>query len=286
MRFGINTFLFSCPFTDASTRLFPKFKKWGFESVEISLEAGVRLEVARLKSQLARNGLVCGSVTPCLGPDKDLRGTPRQQRAGVEYMKRVIDLMVRLECPSLIGVVYSTVGRTEAVPPAEKRRQWRTVARNLREVCAHAEDRGRVVALEPINRFETDFINTCDQGLRMIDEVGSPALKLHLDTFHMNIEEKDPAAAIRRAGSHLGHFHACGCDRGTPGNDHIDWNSIAAALRAVRYDGDVVIESFAPENKLLTRAASIWRKIEPTRDEIAWKGLRFLRALLNPPAVK
>ncbi|HAB19058.1 MAG TPA: sugar phosphate isomerase/epimerase [Verrucomicrobiota bacterium] len=283
MRFGINTFLFSCPFTDASTRLFRKFKQWGFDSVEISVENLAHVNPERLKARLDQHQLVCGSVTPCLGPDKDLRGTQRQQRAGVEFMKRVVDLMVRIECPSLIGVVYSTVGRTEAVPPAEKRRQWKTVMRNLRELCGYAEDRGRVVALEPINRFETDFINTCEQGLQMIHDVGSPALKLHLDTFHMNIEEKDPAAAIRRAGSSLGHFHACGCDRGTPGNDHIDWMSIAAALRAIRYDGDVVIESFTADVKAIARAAAIWRRIEPTRDEIAWKGLKFLRSVLSPP---
>ena len=100
------------------------------------------------------------------------------------------------------------------------------MAKNLRQVGDCAGDHGRVVALEPINRFETDLINTCDQGLKMIAEVGEPALKLHLDTFHMNIEEKDPAAAIRRAGPNLAHFHACGSvsDRGTPGRDQIDWN--------------------------------------------------------------
>jgi D-psicose/D-tagatose/L-ribulose 3-epimerase len=117
----------------------------------------------------------------------------------------------------------------------------------------------------------------------MIHDVGSPALKLHLDTFHMNIEEKDPAAAIRRAGSQLGHFHACGCDRGTPGHDHINWKSIAAALRAIRYRGDVVIESFTSEVTALARAASISRPLEPTRDEIAWKGLKFLRSVLKSP---
>jgi D-psicose/D-tagatose/L-ribulose 3-epimerase len=136
MRFGINTFLFSCPFTDASTRLLPKFKKWGFDSVEISVEDFAHLDPERLKAQLNEHGLVCGSVTPCLGADKDLRGTLRQQRAGVEFMKRVVDLNGAIECPSLIGVVYSAVGRTEAVPPVEKRKQWKTVVRNLRELCA------------------------------------------------------------------------------------------------------------------------------------------------------
>jgi len=97
----------------------------------------------------------------------------------------------------------------------------------------------------------------------------------------MNIEEKDPAAAIRRAGKHLGHFHACGSDRGTPGNDHQDWKSIAAALKAIRYQGDVVIESFTSDVKAIARAASIWRKMEPTRNEIASKGITFLRKLLD-----
>ena len=280
MRFGINTFLFTSPFTNASTRLFPKFKRWGFESVEIALEDLAHTDTAYLGAQLKKNGLVCGSVTPCLGPDKDLRGTPDQQRAGVDFMKRLIRWMDALGVPTLVGVVYSTVGRADAVAPREQRRQWRTVVRNLREVCRYAADHGRVIALEPVNRFETDFINTCDQGLRMIHDVDSPALKLHLDTFHMNIEEKDPAAAIRKAGRWLGHFHACGCDRGTPGRDHIDWKSIAAALKAIGYQGDVVIESFTSDVKVIARAAAIWRKIEPTRDEIAWRGVEFLRRAL------
>ena len=281
MRFGINTFLFAAPFTNAGARHFPRFKRWGFESVEIAIEETAHTDPARVRASLDEHGLVCGSVTPCLGPDKDLRGTPRQQRAGVECMKKVIDHMLPLGCSNLIGVVYSTVGRADAVPRAEYRRQWRAVVRNLKEVCRCAADHGCRISLEPVNRFETDFINTCDQGLAMIDDVGSPALKLLLDTFHMNIEEKDPAAAIRKAGHRLGHFHACGSDRGTPGNDHIDWRPIAAALHAVGYQGDVVIESFTSDVKAIARAASIWRKIEPTRDEIAYKGLKFLKQTLN-----
>jgi len=281
MRFGINTFLFSCPFTNQSTRLFPKFRKWGFDSVEISIEDLAHIDPGRVRARLAEHGLVCGSVTPCLGPDKDLRGTSRQQRAGVEFMKRVIDRMVELDTPTLVGVVYSTVGRTESVPPKARRQQWKMVVRNLKELCRYAADAGRRVALEPVNRFETDFINTCDQGLRMIEDVGSPALKLHLDTFHMNIEEKDSAKAILKAGPHLGHLHACGCDRGTPGKDHIAWDSIAAALKSIQYQGDVVIESFTSDMKALARAASIWRKIEPTRDEIAIDGVKFLKEALT-----
>jgi D-psicose/D-tagatose/L-ribulose 3-epimerase len=98
----------------------------------------------------------------------------------------------------------------------------------------------------------------------------------------MNIEEKDPATAIRAAGANLAHFHACGSDRGTPGGDETDWEAIAGALLAIQFNGDVVIESFTSEVKALARAASIWRRIEPTNNEIAWKGVKFLKQVLNP----
>ena len=280
MRFGINTFLFTSPFITRSTSLFPQFKRWGFESVEIPIENTSDIDPARVKRELDKHGLVCGTVCACVGPDRDLRGTPKQQKDALDYMKRVIDQMVVLDCPAMIGPVYSSVGRADAVPPQEYKKQWKTVVKNLKVICKYAEAKGKTICMEPLNRFETDFINTCDQGLKMIAAVGSPALKLHLDTFHMNIEEKDQAAAIRKAGKKLGHFHACGSDRGTPGGDHIDWPGIAKALKQVGYKNDVVIESFTTDVKVIARAAAIWRRIEPTRNEIAVKGLKFLRKTL------
>lgn len=280
MRFGINTFLFTSPFTNKSTKLFPQFKKWGFDTVEIPIEAPEHIDPAHVRRELEKNGLVCGSVCACMGPDRDLRGTPKQQKTGLAYLTKLIDQMVELDCPSLIGPVYSAVGRADAVPAAEYKQQWKTVVKHLKTLCRHAEKKGRQVCLEPLNRFETDFINTCDQGLKMLKDVASPALKLHLDTFHMNIEQKDQAAAIRKAGKLLGHFHACGSDRGTPGSDHIDWSGISRALKQVGYKKDVVIESFTTDVKVIARAAAIWRRIEPTRNEIAVKGLKFLRKTL------
>jgi D-psicose/D-tagatose/L-ribulose 3-epimerase len=281
MRFGINTFLFTSPFTNESTKLFPQFKKWGFETVEIAIEDPAHIDPAHVKAELDKNKLVCGSVCACLGLDRDLRGTPETQQNAMEYMQKVLDQMVVLDCPSLIGPVYSAVGRADAVPAGEYKQQWKTVVRNLKQLCKYAHARGRQICMEPLNRFETDFINTVDQALQMVEAVGSPALKLHLDTFHMNIEEKDQAKAIRKAGKLIGHFHACGSDRGTPGNDHIDWTPIAAALKAVRYQGDVVIESFTTDVKVIARAAAIWRRIEPTQQEIAVKGLKFLKKTLG-----
>jgi len=282
MRFGINTFLFISPFTNRSTNLFPKIRAWGFDTIELPIERPAHIDPPRIKAELQRHGLACGSFCACMGPDRDLRGTPRQQKIGLNYLMQLLDQMVALDCPSLIGPIYSATGRADAVPAAEYKRQWKTVAKHLKTLAKYAEDRGKHICLEPLNRFETDFINTCDQALRMVHDVGSPALNLMLDTFHMNIEEKNQAAAIRKAGKHLKHLHACGCDRGTPGNDHIDWKGIAAALHEIDFKGDVVIESFATNVKLIARAAAIWRKIEPTQDEIAVRGLRFLRQVLGP----
>ena len=281
MRLGINTFLFTSPFTNESTKLFPRFKKWGFETIEIPIEDPSHIDPAHVKRELDKNGLVCGSVCACMGGGRDLRGTPEQQKTGLDYIMKLIDQMVVLNCPSLIGPVYSEVGRADAVPEKEYKQQWKTVVKHLKTLAKYAAKNKKQVCLEPLNRFETDFINTCDQGLKMIKDVGSPALRLHLDTFHMNIEEKDQAKAIRKAGKLLAHFHACGSDRGTPGNDHIDWKPIAKALKEIKYNGDVVIESFTTDVKVIARAAAIWRRMEPTTEEIAVKGLKFLKTALK-----
>src|SRR5678815_4218123 len=136
------------------------------------------------------------------------------------YCKTLIDQAVELGCPSLIGPVYSVVGKADAVEPEMQTKEWELVVKNLKELAAYAAEKGVRICVEPLNRFETDFLNTCDQGLKLIKAVGAKNVKLHLDTFHMNIEEKEQGAAIRKAGKLLGHFHACGSDRGTPGHDH------------------------------------------------------------------
>jgi D-psicose/D-tagatose/L-ribulose 3-epimerase len=281
MRFGINTLLFTSPFTNKETRLFPTFKKWGFDSVELAIEDPDHIDPAFVKSELDKAGLVCGSYCGMFGPDRDLRGDARQQNTCMKYVMRAIDQMVILDSPSLIGPIYSAVGRADAVPKDESARQWKTVVKNLKVLARYAQKNGKQICLEPLNRFETDFINTCERGLKMIHDVGSPALRLQLDTFHMNIEEKFLGEAVLKAGKHLAHLHACGSDRGTPGGDHTDWTSIAKALKKINYQGDVVIESFIPDIKVVAKAASIWRKIEPSPEDIPVNGLKFLKRLLK-----
>jgi D-psicose/D-tagatose/L-ribulose 3-epimerase len=281
MRYGINTFLWTSPFTTRSTGLFKKIKKLGFDTVELSIEDPSHIDPVRVKRDLDQAGLVCGSLCTCMGPDRDLRGTPEQQKIGMTYLRALIDFGVIFGGAKVAGPMYSAVGRADAVPRAEYARQWKTVVKNLKTLAREAERKGILLCLEPLNRFETDFINTCDQGLKMVKAVNSPALRLMLDTFHMNIEEKDQPAAVRKAGKYLAHVHACGCDRGTPGGDHIDWPGLARALKRIGYKGDLVIESFSTNVPLIAKAAAIWRKIEPSQDTIAIKGLKNLRRTLE-----
>lgn len=277
MTYGLNSFLFESPFTNKSFGLITKVKDWGFDAIEIAIEDPSHVDPALLKKALDDKGLVCHTVCAAVGPGRDFRGTKQEQQTSMEYMKGLLDMMPVFGAEVLVGPLYSSVGRAEPKTESEFKLQWETVVNNLQELSAYAAERNLKLAIEPLNRYETDFINTCSQALQLIDDIGNDAAGILLDTYHMNIEEKNSAAAIRAAGSKLYHFHACGCDRGTPGNDHIDWNSIVAALKDVKYDGLAVIESFTTDVKVIAKAASIWRQFEPSQDNIAVDGLRFLR---------
>ncbi len=279
MDFGLNTFLLTARFTDRDTSLFDRVAAWGFDAVEIVVQEDTDVNPEHLKRELDRTGLRCCSVCGIFPPDRDLRGEPKQQEAAEQHIRSLIRIAPKLDARVVCGPFYSTVGRTEAYDEAEKRRQHEAVAERLRPLCKEAEKVSVVLAMEPLNRFETDMINTCDQGLRMIEAVGSPALKLHLDTFHMNIEEKDPPGAIRKAGDRLGHLHFSGSDRGAPGRDHLDWRGIFRALKETGYKGAAVIESFTSDVKAIARAAAIWRDIEPSSEVLARDGLTFLRTI-------
>lgn len=279
MKFGINTYLFSSPFTNESISYFPIFKKWGFDFVEIALEDSANIDPELIRKALDDHDLECRSVCAATGPGRDLRGNRKEQITSMEYIQELINIAPVLGSSLVAGPIYSAVGRADLVPEELKSKQWNLVVENLRILTSYSEKQHVKLAIEPLNRYETDFVNTCDQALQLIKDVGSDALFVHLDSFHMNLEEKDPALAITKAGEKLALLHASGSDRGTPGGDQINWDRIFAALDHINYQGDIVIESFTPDVKIIAKAASIWRKIEPSKESIAVDGLNFLRSL-------
>ena len=136
------------------------------------------------------------------------------------------------------------------------------------------------LAIEPLNRFETDMVNIAEQAFRICEEVDNPYIKMMLDTFHMNIEEKSVGDAIRAAGPRLIHLHSCENDRGAPGSGNVAWDEVAQALKDIDYDGPVVIESFTADVKSIAKAAAIWRPLAVSQDALASDGLAFLKQKL------
>jgi D-psicose/D-tagatose/L-ribulose 3-epimerase len=182
-----------------------------------------------------------------------------------------------LGAANLGGPLYSALGRTWQATAEERERELDLLAGQLNELAGYAADRGVALCIEPINRFETSFINTVDQLLELLERVDHPACKALLDTFHMNIEEKSLGDAIRAVGPRLGHLHACENDRGAPGSGHVPWAEVAEALRDIDYDGPVVIESFSSQIEAIAAAAAIWRPLAPTQDALAQDGLAFMQ---------
>ena len=276
-KFGVNSFLLTSGFTNADLPLIRQFRDWGADVIELAIHEPERIDIPALRRALDDAGMAQVPVCGMFPPARDLRGTAEQQRAGREYLARLIDLAAQLGSQIVCGPFYSSVGRCGLHTETEKRQQRDLIARNLEAPCRRAEQAGVVLALEPLNRFETDCVNTLGQARTLIEQVGSPALKIHIDTFHMHIEEDNSAAAIRAAGSLIGHVHASASHRGIPGRDQVDWAGILTALRDIDYRGDIVIETFALDNDTIARAASIWMQRFDSPEQLAVEGLGFLR---------
>jgi D-psicose/D-tagatose/L-ribulose 3-epimerase len=280
MKFGANTFIWRSPFsTETDLDLIDRLKEIGFDFIEIAVESPDLVDPIPLKSALLQNGMgvvMCGAF----GPDRNLSSLDAEVRTNAEtYLKWMIDTASELDAGLVIGPMYSAVGKDRLEDPAEREIEWQLAVSGLKKMSKYASERDIRLAFEPLNRFETDMINVVEQGLKLIAEVGEPNLGLHVDTFHMHLEEKDSGAAIRNAGDRVFHVHACENDRGVPGTGQVNWSAVFEALNDINYQGSVSIESFTPEVKSIARAVCIWREIAPDQDSIAREGLEFIKSL-------
>jgi D-psicose/D-tagatose/L-ribulose 3-epimerase len=281
MKFGVNTWVWVSPLDDESlAKLAPRIAEFGFDWIELPIESPGDFDYTRAAAIVREHGFGV-SVGAAFGPDRDLIHPDEAIRAnGAAYIRHCIEAAGTMGATNLIGPMYSAVGRTWQISADERERSTELLARQLRALAGYAAEHGVTLCVEPLNRFETSFLNLATQGAELIDRVAHPACQLMLDTFHMNIEEASLGEAIRAAGPRLRHFHACENDRGTPGSGHVPWGDVAAALREIGYDGPVVIESFTDKVKTIARAAAIWRPLAPSQDALARDGLAFLRTLL------
>lgn len=282
MRFGVNTWVWTSPLTtEELEKLAPHVASLGFDWIEAPLEGLGDLNYRQGAAIIRDLGL---GVSCCLamGPDRDLIHPDLAIRdSGMAYVRGAIDATAALGGTNLVGPLYSSVGRTWQQAADERARDLDILDENLGKLAAYAGDKGVMLCLEPLNRFETSFINLASQAIEVVDRVNHPNCQILLDTFHMNIEEKSLGDAIRLVGLRLKHLHACENDRGAPGSGNVDWPGIKQGLADIGYDGPVVIESFTAKVKSIARAAAIWRALAPTQDDLARDGVVFLKGLLQ-----
>ena len=282
MQIGVNGWVWTSPVnTEEFSKLAPKVRKMGFDLFEFGIESTSDLDYATAAGVARDNGLAV-SVCAAMGPDRDLIHPDESiRKSGMEYVRHCIDAARTLGAANVVGPLYSAVGRTWQSTDDERKRDTDLLVEQLRQLSKDAADAGVTLCVEPLNRFETSFLNLAQQAVDVVDRVDNPACGILLDTFHMNIEEKSIGEAIRAAGKRLKHFHSCENDRGAPGSGHVPWHEVKDGLKAVGYDGPVVIESFTSKVKSIARAAAIWRTFERSQDALAEDGLRFLKKLLG-----
>jgi D-psicose/D-tagatose/L-ribulose 3-epimerase len=281
--FGASTWLWTSPFRSSDVKLLESIAALGFKAVELPIEDPALVDAAALRPVLEDLDLkvhVCGAF----GPGRDLTHADAAVREGARaYISACLDIAADLGAGFLAGPMYSEVGKARQLPEDERKREWDLAVSELRKVSADAAERGLAIALEPINRFETDLVNTTADALRMIRDIDHPAAKVMIDTFHMTIEEADLGAAIRAAGDDLIHVQVSENHRGVTGTGLTPWTDFRDALRDIHYTGSIVIESFTPDNRDLAGAVCIWKRFTPTQDEFASRGLAFLQQLFAKP---
>ena len=278
---GINAWVWTSPVTTAEFgRLAPLDKKMGFDLIEFGVEGTSDLDYAR-GAQIARDNGLAVSVCAAMGPDRDLiHADVASRTTGMDYVRHCIDAAKTMGAPHVAGPLYSAVGRTWQSTDDERKRDTELLVKQLKELSKYAGDNGVALAVEPLNRFETSFLNLASQAIEIVDRVEHPGCGILLDTFHMNIEERSIGDAIRAAGKRMRQLHTCENDRGAPGSGHVPWREVADACRDVGFTGPFVIESFTNKVKSIARAAAIWRNFAPSQDALAEGGLRFLRETL------
>ncbi len=280
MRFGVHTSLWQERWEEDVTPHVERAAALGFDGVEISLFTLRALDVRAVRRRIEALGLAV-TCSSGLGPDMDISSEDAAiRKAGIERLRGDILLAAEAGSGLLCGVLYAAWGRVRYEEPIDVVRA--RSAEGLRQAAETARQAGVTLGLEVLNRYETSVLNTAVEARALTNAVGMPHVGVHLDTYHMNIEEPDMAGAIRTAGARLVHMHGARGDRGAPGRGHIPWDHLAGGLRAVGYDRWLVLECAPRAGTPVADSYHVWRDLGPP-DAIAAEGLAFLRALIARP---
>lgn len=274
---GIEIFYWLDSWSDEQSSAFHKAAAAGYDGVEISLVAGLEMDISLIARTAAEHGLTVLCSTG-LSPEMDISSPVSDvRRAGVDHLRRCLEQAAELGSPILGGVTYATwMGFPERDHDGYRERSAETLA----EVAPYARRLGVDICLEVLNRFETFMFNTVSDCLRFIDMVGEEGVLAELDTFHMNMEEDDLADAVRRAAGRIGHVQVAANNRRAPQYGHIDWTAFRAALDEAGYEGWVVFETFPNSRAETGRATYAWRDLTDDPDGDAARAAAFIRERL------
>ena len=275
MKIGFNMLLWTPFVTEEYFPLFKTLKDTGYDGVEIPLFNGTPLHYSEVSKALADNGLSCTAVTVI--PDQarnPISPVPEARQGAREYLHWAVDCCAALGAEVLCGPFYQPLGVFTGRGSTQEEKE--RGAEVHRDIAAMAQQAGVLLALEPLNRFECYFLNILHDAVEYVKQVDHPNLKAMYDTFHGNIEEKDPVGCIAEAADVLGHFHISATDRGTPGRDHVDWAGTFRALRKSGYDGWLTIEAFGRVMPDLAATTCVWRDLSRSTEEVYEEGYRLI----------
>ncbi|MDF9824351.1 D-psicose/D-tagatose/L-ribulose 3-epimerase [Breznakia sp. PF5-3] len=280
IRFGVDSFIWSEVFSEKDLWIIPKAEALGFETIDIAIAHPFTFPTEKVKAELEKTNLEVVTTTT-LGADTNLISEDAAiRRKGIDSLKKLVDINLALGSNILGGVNYAGWGCLSGKPKTE--REWKDSVEAMREVGEYALKKHPKlkICVEPVNRFETHFINTAEDGVKYCKDVGTGNMAVHLDCFHMIREETSYTRAVETCGKeYLGYVHVCESNRGIPGTGLVPFKEFFIALKKVGYEGPCVIESFDPSFEELNANCAIWRKFADTGEDLAVQGLANLKKI-------
>ena len=278
-KFGVDTFIWSEDFTEKDLPLIEKAKSLGFEVLDIAIAHPEEFATGLVKEKIKEVAIEIVTTTTLSKNTNLIDPNPEVRKNGIELLKKLVDINVEIGSKILGGVNYAAWGYLTGRPRTED--EWNWSVESMREVGFYAKNKSdMIIAVEPVNRFETHFLNIAEDAVRYCQDVGTGNVKVHLDSFHMIREELSFTEAVEVCGKgYLGYVHVCENNRGIPGTGLVPWKEFFAALKRIGYTGHLVIESFDPGFQELNRLCAIWRKFADTGEELAIQGLKNLKKI-------
>lgn len=270
--FGVHTSMWTMSWDRAGAeRAIDGAVRYGMDFIEIALLSPESVDTRHTRALLERHGLrgVCSLGLPerawaSVNPD-----------AAIDHLKLAMDKTAEMGCEALSGVTYGGIGQRTGLPPTPA--EYDNIARALEAAAKHAKSLGIAFGIEPVNRYENHLLNTGWQAKWLIEKVGADNIFIHLDTYHMNIEEKGAGNGILDAREHLRYIHLSESDRGTPGEGTCDWDEVYATLAAIGFRGGLAMESFVNMPPEVAYGLAVWRPVARNFEEVMDNGLPFLR---------